>query len=50
MQENNKISLETLIEIQGNLVQVMAESNDIEKIEILLNMYQSLERLKQFAS
>lgn len=50
MQENNKISLETLIEIQGNLVQVMAESNDIEKIEILLGIYKSLEVLKKFAS
>lgn len=50
MQENKNISLDTLIEIQSNFVQIMAQTNDPEKIEILMNMYQSLERLKAFAS
>lgn len=50
MQEVNKISLDTLKEIQSNLVQAMAQSNNPEKIEILLGIYKSLEVLKKFAS
>lgn len=50
MQKNNKISLDTLIEVQNDLMKSMAETNNVEKVEILLNTYISLEKLKQFAS